>query len=141
MTNDVYKIWIHKKRICKKDLSYNYQKTEYELGVWCSHKWISNNTTKGFTNTNMLLPRFENTKVTSYTTLEAFCFILEHHDLSDSDHLECVQRIVAKRAKELKTMPQKEFEIRRFFSWRHEGLTLAFFFFSPKWFTYRFNGN
>lgn len=77
----------------------------------------------------MLLPRFENTKVTSYTTLEAFCFILEHHDLSDSDHLECVQRIVAKRAKELKTMPQKEFEIRRFFSWRHEGLTLAFFFF------------
>lgn len=80
----------------------------------------------------MLLPRFENTKVTSYTTLEAFCFILEHHDLSDSDHLECVQRIVAKRAKELKTMPQKEFEIRRFFSWRHEGLTLAFFFFFPK---------
>lgn len=79
----------------------------------------------------MLLPRFENTKVTSYTTLEAFCFILEHHDLSDSDHLECVQRIVAKRAKELKTMPQKEFNLKLgdFLVGDMKGLHWPFFFF------------
>lgn len=95
--------------MCKKDLSFNDKKAQYELGVRCNHKQMSSNRAQGCINTSMLLPRFENTKVTGYTILEVFCFILEHHNLSDRGNLECVQRTVSEMAEELKTMPQKEY--------------------------------